>query len=452
MSSPMEKTLSDNSPSFVSTIVEAAPQKDEEKVVEVCEEEPLPPPLEFPDGGWEAWMTVFGSATLLFGTFGVVSSYGVFQAYYEETFSVGTSNSLISFTGSLQFFIQQFGGLLVGPIWDTTGVKYLLPVSAACTALSLFTLSVCQPGKEHFWQVVLAQGVLMGTATAMTFSIALAVCSHWFAKHRGTAMGMVVSGSSLGGIVVPLIFENLVHKIGFGWTVRTIGFISMFCYAIAFFTIRTRLPFGKRRSLRKSIDWVAFKDPTFTLLSFCFPFVLAGFSIPYYFIQIFAGHYHVKSTITDNLVTIMNASAFVGRILAGIVGDRVGKFNATIPITFLCCLLCYLNWLLGASNGPALVVFAVLYGAASGSLISLGPASVAEISPRDKVGARIGTNLACVSVGSVLGPVIAGAIAQEVKPKTIRGVILFAGSLFAVATVFSIAARLSVSRKLRTKV
>lgn len=264
-------------------------------------------------------------------------------------------------------------------------------------------------------------------------------------------MGIVVSGSSLGGIVVPLLFENLVHKIGFGeshflmsltkrsmppmpvskgWTVRTIAFMSMLCYAIAFFTIRTRLPFGQRRSLRKSIDWVAFKDPTFTLLSLCFPFVLAAFSVPFYYIrkhaipqekihypdivitEIFATYYDVKPAIANNLVTIMNASAFVGRILAGMLGDRIGKYVVMRERCFAVWLtiLLPLGSMLVCPSRSSVVSCATYYGywappmgqhwwplqfytvrrsifgleeisictvpgAASGSLISLGPVS-----------------------------------------------------------------------------
>ncbi|KZT40160.1 MFS general substrate transporter [Sistotremastrum suecicum HHB10207 ss-3] len=406
---------------------------------------------EFPDGGLHAWLTVFGAASLLFGTFGIAASYGVFQAYYEETLSVGTPNSLISFVGAFQVCIVQFGGIFVGHVWDTTGLKYLLPFSAASALIALFTLSICQPGANHFYQILLSQAVLFGIASCMAFSIALAICSHWFAKKRGTAMGIVVAGSSLGGIFIPLIFTKVLSVAGFGWAVRTIACITALCYIIAFLTLRTRLPFKKTRPLSHSVDLSAFKDWAFVLMSIGSLFLIAGFPIPYFYMEVFANYYGVNPNIAKNLVTISNAAGFFGRISSGMLGDKFGKFNSVIPIALCCSLLCFLPWTLATGNGAALIVFAIFFGALSGSIVSLTPAAIVDISPRERVGARLGTHLAIVSIGSVTGPVIAGMIGAQLNPNSIRGVTLFSGSLFAVGSIFIIAARMSLTRSLTAR-
>jgi hypothetical protein len=38
--------------------------------------------------------------------------------------------------------------------------------------------------------------------------------NHWFYKRRGLALGIVTSGSSVGGVVWPIMINNLIIKVG----------------------------------------------------------------------------------------------------------------------------------------------------------------------------------------------------------------------------------------------
>lgn len=39
----------------------------------------------------------------------------------------------------------------------------------------------------------------------------------WFVKNRGIALGIISSGISIGGLVMPLIMEPLNTMLGAGW-------------------------------------------------------------------------------------------------------------------------------------------------------------------------------------------------------------------------------------------
>ena len=39
----------------------------------------------------------------------------------------------------------------------------------------------------------------------------------WFVNHRGLALGILSSGISIGGLVMPLIMEPLNTKLGAEW-------------------------------------------------------------------------------------------------------------------------------------------------------------------------------------------------------------------------------------------
>lgn len=47
--------------------------------------------------------------------------------------------------------------------------------------------------------------------------IALSVVPLWFVKNRGAALGILSSGISIGGLVMPLIIEPLNTNVGAPW-------------------------------------------------------------------------------------------------------------------------------------------------------------------------------------------------------------------------------------------
>jgi len=72
-----------------------------------------PPPMDFPDGGTEAWLVVLGGWCSLFCTFGLVNCIGVFQEYYVRDLLQGTSPSTISWILSIQVWLMTFPAFIV---------------------------------------------------------------------------------------------------------------------------------------------------------------------------------------------------------------------------------------------------------------------------------------------------------------------------------------------------
>jgi MCP family monocarboxylic acid transporter-like MFS transporter 10 len=78
--------------------------------------------------------------------------------------------------------------------------------------LALSMLSCIRPGQ--FWPVFLTQGLLMGLTIAFGVQPALTVVGQHFKEKRALAMGLVSTGSALGGIGFPLMFDQLLPKVG----------------------------------------------------------------------------------------------------------------------------------------------------------------------------------------------------------------------------------------------
>lgn len=124
-------------------------------------------------------------------------------------------------------------------------------------------LSIAQPDKTY--QYFLSQAILFGLGSATIFTPALAIISHYFRRRRGLALGLVATGSSLGGVIFPIVYQRLFTQIGFGWSVRVTAFICLISLVFASLTLKTRLPLKKtsKREMLHLINLGGFKDPRY---------------------------------------------------------------------------------------------------------------------------------------------------------------------------------------------
>lgn len=78
---------------------------------------PAPPPPP-PNGGTRAWLQVLGAFFLNFNTWGLLNTFGIFQAEYSAGLLKTSSESAISWIGSLQAFLMLFVGVICGRALD----------------------------------------------------------------------------------------------------------------------------------------------------------------------------------------------------------------------------------------------------------------------------------------------------------------------------------------------
>jgi len=129
-----------------------------------------------------------------------------------------------------------------------------------CVILGIFMTSL----GTQYWHIFVSQGLLCGIGSGMLFCPSIALCSTYFQKRRSLVLGMVASGSATGGIIIPLMVQKLLPRVGFPWTIRAIGFVCMFLLIISNTIMRPRLPPRKAGSL---VEWAAFKEPQYTLFA-----------------------------------------------------------------------------------------------------------------------------------------------------------------------------------------
>lgn len=81
----------------------------------------------------------------------------------------------------------------------------------------------------RYYQVLLSHGVVASLGIGLTFMPIIGLPNQWFNKRRGLAVGLAIGGSSVGGVIWPVMVDQLVNKdnISYAWTMRAIGFTQV---------------------------------------------------------------------------------------------------------------------------------------------------------------------------------------------------------------------------------
>lgn len=212
---------------------------------------PGPPP----DGGLKAWTAVAAAHLIIVNTWGYINSFGVFQAYYSSALNLPPST--ISWIGSIQVFLLFFIGTFTGRLTDAGYFRPTILVGSTFQILGIFATSAC----TEYWQIFLAQGVCMGIGNGCLFCPALATVSTYFSKKRSLAIGMTACGSATGGLIFPAMARQLLPTVGFGWTIRAIGFVQLVSLILANLGLKRRIPPRKTGAL---VEWAAFEELEYT--------------------------------------------------------------------------------------------------------------------------------------------------------------------------------------------
>ncbi|KAA8651222.1 hypothetical protein EYZ11_005182 [Aspergillus tanneri] len=405
----------------------------EEQCDKVNEEKDLPP-----DGGLTAWMVVMGAWCTSFCSFGWVNSVGIFQSYYESHMLSQYSSSTIAWIPSLQIFFMFAMGPIVGKLYDAFGARYLIMVGTFCHVFGLMMASI----STQYYQILLSQGVCSAIGAAAIFQPALNSVSGWFDRRRGIAFATLSTGSSVGGVIFPIMLDRLVQKVGFPWSMRISAFMILFLLAIAILTVKSRIPRTSKSPTSKNNNNLLqpFHEPVFLLTLIGYMLLTYGVFIPINYVIVEAELNGMSTSLAAYLLPMLNAASLFGRLSAGFASDKIGRFNVFIAMCLVVGVLVLALWVPASSN-PGTIVFATTFGFASGAYISLSPALIAQISPLTEIGYRTGLLFLFASVGGLTTSPIAGAILQNAGGN-FTNVKIFAGVFLLVGTAVVTAARL----------
>ncbi|MDX1580271.1 MAG: MFS transporter, partial [Alphaproteobacteria bacterium] len=117
----------------------------------------------------------------------------------------------------MPFFIATLAmGIVISPfagrLMDTRSIRHLIIIGLFCIALGFFLIAQA----TALWQIIAIYATLVPIGVVLAGPLpAQTLVSRWFGKRRGLALGIVTTGTSVGGMTIPLLVSNTV--VDFGW-------------------------------------------------------------------------------------------------------------------------------------------------------------------------------------------------------------------------------------------
>ena len=177
------------------------------------------------------------------------------------------------------------------------------------------------------------------------------------------------TGGGVGGVVFPLMLQSLFEKVGWGWSIRILGLISFLLAGIASFLLKSRLPPAHNASIHP--DFRIFKNIPFLLTTIGIFLLEFGLFIPLTYISLYASSHGFAEAFSFQILTVLNSASVLGRVLPGWYSDKLGVFNANIIAVLISIVSALAVWWPAGPSTAGLVIFALLFGFASGTNISL---------------------------------------------------------------------------------
>ncbi|KAH8433459.1 MCT family MFS transporter [Aspergillus melleus] len=399
----------------------------------------------YPEGGLNANLVVLGSFSAITGGLGLMNSIGIYQAWISTHQLESLSEGQIGWIFGLYNFMVFFCGIQIGPVFDAKGPRLLMWTGSALLILTFILLGFC----SKYWHFIVVMGIVGGMGTSFIFIVPVASVGHFFLRRRGAATGLAMCGGSVGGVIFPLVLENLSPRLGFAWATRVVGLITLVLLIPGCILVKGRLPPKPATSAKVLLpDLTILKDPLLALTTAGVFFIEWGFFVPLEYIASYSLANGISHKLAYLMVVFLNAGSFPGRWLPGIVADKIGRFN-TLIITNILCLVAILGiWMPANGNIVAVVIFSVVFGFASGSNLSLVPVCVGELCPTEEYGRFYTTVYTIVSLGALTGVPIAGEIINKSKGEYF-GLIAFAGGTYAAGLVCFVAVKILQAKRVK---
>ncbi|KAK5065344.1 hypothetical protein LTR84_001182 [Exophiala bonariae] len=384
------------------------------------------------DTGVTAWLQVFGAWFIWFNTWGIINAYGAFQTYYEQHLLSDTSPSTIAWIGSLQSALLMLVSVITGPLFDAGYFSVMIPLGTFLLVFGFMMSSI----STQFYQIMLTQGICVGIGTGFLFTPTLALLPQYFKRKRSLANGIAATGSSIGGVVYPIMFHKLQREIGFPWATRAIAFLALATCSISIGVMRLRFRPQEKRAL---IQLSAFKEPQYILFcAACF----TGF-LGFYEFLVYVQPYAIETHIVDDnlgfyLLAILNAASTFGRIISNSIADYTGALDMLIPALTITAVLAYCWAAVHSMSG--IIALSALYGFFSGGFASLVPVAIVRMNKDShSIGARLGMCWGIESVGLLIGTPIGGALLA--KTGSYLGVQMLCGTCLALCALLLVIIR-----------
>jgi MFS family permease len=347
------------------------------------------------------WTIVGISFITLTISFGIWYSFSVFFVSILKHFEWSRAATAGIF--SIFMIVHSAATLLIGPLLDRFGPRWIIPLGALLTVFGLLATSQI----DTLWKFYLCYGVITAFGLCSTgFASHSIFLPRWFDQKRGFALGIAMAGAGVGMLVIVPFSQHLIEQ--FGWRVSYCVLAAMvlvfivplnmifqrkgpdeigvmpngrtiqtkheaYILASASETLKTSMQPKEstlHNSLKESRFWILL------MVYFYTPMATQGPLVHQVAHVVDKGFSASKGAFIFGLTGIMGS---MGKILFGYFSDRIGREKAFV-IGMGCAFAGILS-LMSIQPGRDVLLYgyALLFGLGYGSIAPIFPARAADL-------------------------------------------------------------------------
>ena len=370
-------------------------------------------------GGWKV---------VLAGFFGVMGSFAAVVPYTFGLFlkplssAFGWHRESVSAGFSIAALTVAASSPVLGMLLDRFGPRRIVLPCIAVFCGGYLSLAWLTPHLIHFYLAFFLIG-LVGNGTAyLGYSRAI---STWFIRRRGLALSMMLAGGSCGAMLLPVIAQAAITH--YGWR-SAYAILGMLAFALGFplaalflreqpdtasFAQQSLKPEGLvRDALRGRIFWII------------------AITVCLYAISLNGALAHISALLTDRgvssvgsayAVSVIGASAFIGRVLTGFFLDRF--FGPRVSQWMLLMTVVGIGLLSVAHSLTSGLVAAFFIGFSMGSEGDITPYLLSRYFGLKRLSTLYAFTWTTYAIGGATGPLLVGKVFDALgsyRPVTIQ--------------------------------
>jgi MFS family permease len=372
----------------------------------------------------------FATMFLLYGL--VLNTFTIFVDPIVEDFE--TTRGLLSYAMMIGAVAMGMAAPITGILMDKIGVKRVMVAGALMIGLGILAASRAT-ALVHLYVAYAFIGIGMACATIIACSL---VISNWFVSRRGSAMGVMAMGTSIGGMVMSPVAGWIIQA--YGWRTAYVfngSIILLIAFPMIAFLLRSHpadaglepytdsdLPSENADtdwglSVKESFSSIAFWQ--IAVLMFISGVVTTGIGVHIVPCLKDLGHSLGKSTwIWSIALGVMTVSKF----LFGPIADRWGPKNT---VTASCVMMAGAMVILTfAVRYEFAILFGAIFGFGVGAPLTVFPLLVGKALGVKHFGALYGVLNLLSIIGAALGPVALGEV-FDARGSYMLGIYIFVG-------------------------
>ena len=266
---------------------------------------------------------------------------------------------------------------------------------------------------------LIAVYVVLGTSLSLCGLVSnMLVLTQWFHKNRGFATGVLLTASSLGGFLYPLLM---------GWGLTNLGWRSSLGWLGLFFVVITLLPLlllvrdrsptsppkpdGPTTSVTGPSLTSALQERRFYLVAIATASVWFGLFAMLNHQPIFIARSLELGEHLAKTLAVFALSSVAGKLAFGYLSDQLDK-HITMMLavaTFAAALLFLQN---GVTDANSLLVYAVLAGIGFSGTFTMSQVLIAKLYAGPSYGKILGTFIMLDTIAGGIGTIAAGKLRQ----------------------------------------